>query len=124
MTDGTKTVIAYFKTREEAEAAEHKLQALRALDTSVNTFGRYPGDAEVGPIAAISGDISSLASLTLNANVDSRDAGILLAADPGASGLAAGAQTVTGHNFVLSAVVPEEAHHQALRAVEESGGYL
>lgn len=119
-----KSVIAYFKTREEAEEAAHKLQALRALDTSVDTFSRFPGAAVTGSVAPVSGDISSLASLTLNANADTRDAGMLLAADPGASGLAGGSPTVTGRNYVLAAVVPEEAHHQALRVVEQSGGYF
>ncbi|MEO3948098.1 hypothetical protein [Gorillibacterium sp. CAU 1737] len=118
-----KSVIAYFASREAAEEAVNKLRALRALDARVDSFGRFPGSSE-GSSTPISGDISSLSSLTLNATVETRDTGILLAADPSASGLSGDPSSVSGHRFVLSAVVPEETHHQALRAVEQSGGTL
>ena len=118
-----KTVIAYFKTREDADSVATKLKSMRVQDVSVSEFGRYTGEAMVGPGFPAGGGTNSLAALTLNTSVSSNDAGILLAAHPGASGQSSG-ETVSGHNYVLSAVVEEDIHHQALSVVEESGGYL
>ncbi|WP_058301936.1 hypothetical protein [Gorillibacterium timonense] len=120
-----KSILAYFRTREEAEEAAQKLRSLRALDARVDSFSRFPGGGSQGLVSPVTGNVSGLASMTLNADVDSRDTGVLLAADPSASGLSdGGSPTVTGHNYVLSAVVTEDAHHQALSVVEQAGGYF
>jgi hypothetical protein len=120
-----KSVIAYFKTRDDAEAAAAKLHAIRALDVSVDSFARYPGEAVVGPVSPVTGNITSLAALTMDASVDTRETGVLMSADTNASGMSDGGQGGTsGYNYVLSAVVRPETHHLALRVVEETGGRI
>lgn len=119
---GEKNILAYFKSPEEAEGVAKKLNVLRALDVSVDRFSRYPAEG-YGPMNAITGKITSLSAITQDAVITNNSAGILAAADPAASGLSHGGQGgPTGHDILLTAVVDESIHHQALRIVEEAGG--
>lgn len=121
---GEKNILAYFKSPEEAEGVAKKLNALRALDVSVDRFSRYPGEG-YDPMNAITGKITSLSAITQDAMITNNSAGILAAADPAASGLSHGGQGgPTGHDILLTAVVDESIHHQALRIVEEAGGLI
>jgi hypothetical protein len=120
-----KNILAYFKTPEEAEGAAQKLHALRAVDVSIDRFSRYPGDGIEHRENPATGDITSLASLTLDADVSGRSPGILLAAGTDASGMSDGGQGgPTGRDILLTAVVDESVHHQALSVVEQAGGQL
>ena len=124
MTMGEKNILAYFKSPEEAEGVAKKLNALRAIDVSIDRFSRYPGEG-YDPMNPVTGKVSSLASITQDAAITNRSAGILAAADPAASGLSHGGQGgPTGHDILLTAVVDESVHHQALRIVEEAGGLV
>lgn len=118
-----KNILAYFKTPEEAEAAASKLRALRVIDMRIDRIGEYPG-AELNHIEnPINGDFSGLGALTLNTDFSDRSAAILAAADVDASGMSDGHQGgPTGRDILLTAVVDEQVHHQALRVVEEAGG--
>ncbi|CAM4478972.1 MAG: hypothetical protein E7L01_28545 [Paenibacillus macerans] len=121
---GEKNILAYFKSPEQAEGAARKLSALRVVDMSIDRFSRYPGEG-YDPGNPVTGSISSLAAITQDAAITNRSAGILSAADPAASGLSHGGQGgPTGHDIVLTAVVDESVHHQALRIVEEAGGLI
>ncbi|MNW29477.1 hypothetical protein D3C74_63320 [compost metagenome] len=102
---GEKNILAYFKTPEEAEGVARKLNSLRAIDVSIERFSG-------------STDNSSLLDF-------SNSIGILAASDPTASGMSHGGQGgPTGHDILLTAVVDESIHHQALRIVEETGGKI
>lgn len=101
---GEKNILAYFKSPEEAGEAATKLRALRAADVSIDRIGRYEEgySEEFG---------SSL--------------GILRAADPSSSGMSHGGQGgPTGRDILLTAVVDEGIHHQALRLIEDLDGLL
>lgn len=118
-----KNILAYFKSPEEAETAARKLQALRAETVSIDRFSRYPGDGFEHRENPRTGDFGSLASLTLDADISDPNPGIILAAGPDASGLSHGGEgMVTGRDILLTAVVDESIHHQALKVVEECGG--
>ncbi|GIQ69707.1 hypothetical protein DUZ99_05510 [Xylanibacillus composti] len=120
-----KNILAYFKSPEEAEGVKAKLEVLRAIDISIDRFSRYPGDGVEHIENPITGDITSLADLTLGADVSSRSAGILTAVDPGASGLSDGGQDdPVGRDILLTAVMPEETHEQAIQVIEQAGGML
>ncbi len=120
-----KNILAYFKSPEEAEGAKRKLEALRAVDVSVDRFGRYPGEGIEQIMNPVTGNFSSLSELTLDAEITNKSAGILTAADPSASGMSDGGQGgPTGRDVLLTAVMPEEQFHQALQVVKESGGML
>ncbi|WP_410767962.1 hypothetical protein [Fontibacillus sp. BL9] len=119
---GEKNILAYFKSPEEAEGVARKLNALRALEVSVDRFSRYAGEG-YDPMNPVTGKISSLSAITQDAAITNTSAGILTAADPAASGMSHGGQGgPTGHDILLTAVVDESIHHQALRIVEEAGG--
>jgi hypothetical protein len=119
-----KNILAFFKTPEEAEGAKQKLHALRAIDVSIDRFSRYPGDG-TDPANPITGDIGSLASMTLNADVTGQSPGILMSASVDASGMSDGGQGgPTGRDILLTAVVDDSVHHQALRLIEEAGGKI
>ena len=120
-----KSILAYFKSPEEAEQAAKQLEAIGTIDMSIDRFSKYPG-AELNSISnTMTDDISSLASLTLNANVSTRDEGILLSAGPDASGLSDGGQDlITGRDILLTVVVDENVHEQALKICEQSGGLI
>ncbi|MEF3304539.1 hypothetical protein [Paenibacillus sp. GYB003] len=120
-----KNILAYFKSREEAEGAVAKLKSLRITDMRIDEIGRFPGEGSDRIENPINADFSGLGNLTLGGNVLDRDARILAAADVSASGMATGGDDDTmGRNYLLTAVMDEEVHHQALRAVEQSGGML
>lgn len=118
-----KNILAYFKTPEEAEGAAQKLRALRAIDVSIDRFSKNPGDGMEHRENPVTGDIPSLASLSLDSDISERSPGILLAAGTDASGMSDGGQGgPTGRDVLLTAVVEESVHRQALRVVEQAGG--
>jgi len=120
-----KNILAYFKSPEEAQSAANKLYALRAVDVSIDRFSKNPGDGIDHRMNPISGDFPSLTSLTSDADVSGRNPGILLAADIDASGMSDGGQGgPTGRDILLTAVVDEQVHHQAMRIIEQAGGQI
>jgi hypothetical protein len=120
-----KNILAYFKTPEEAAGAAQKLHALRAIDVSIDRFSKNPGDGLDHRENPSTGDFSSLASLTADADVTGQSPGILLSAGIDASGYSDGGQGgPTGRDILLTAVVDESVHHQALSVVEQAGGQL
>jgi hypothetical protein len=120
-----KSILAYFHSPEEAEGAASKLRALRAIDVSVDRFGKYPGDGVDETMNLITGNIPSLGWVTQDADFGSRSASILAAADVDASGMSDGGQDgPTGLDVVLSAVVDESIYEQARRVVQEAGGTM
>ena len=120
-----KNILAFFKSPEEAQNAAKQLEALGTIDMSIDRFSKYPG-AELNSISnPVTGEISSLASLSLNANIDSRDEGILLAAGPDASGISDGGQEmISGRDILLTVVVDENVHEQAMKICEQAGGMI
>lgn len=120
-----KNILAYFKSPEEAEGVKKKLQALRAIDVQIDRFGRYPGESVNEPVNPITGNIVSLAGLTMGAEISEKGVGILLSADPSASGMSDGGQGgPTGRDILLTAVVDEHAYDQALQVVQDAGGLV
>lgn len=120
-----KNILAYFKTPDEAEEVLHKLQALRVIDARIDRIARYPGDSPAVPRNPSQGQMTGLAGLTQGATESNDSVGILIAADPAASGMSdGGGGGVTGRDILLTAVVDESVHHKALRLVEEAGGMV
>ncbi|NGM81838.1 hypothetical protein G5B47_05380 [Paenibacillus sp. 7124] len=115
-----KSILAYFKSPEEAESVSRKLQSLRVIDLSIDRFSRY-GGGFTSQAAPANGLISSLGT----AATGYPDAGVMAAADPSASGMSdGGAGGPTGRDILLTVVVDEGSFHQALSIIEEAGGML
>jgi hypothetical protein len=123
-----KGILAYFHTPEQAEVIASKLKALRAIEVQIDRFSRYPGEGTDEVFNPITGNIISLATLTQAADISGRDPGILIAADPSASGYSDGAMGneggVTGLDILLTAVVDESIYEQALRVIRDGGGEI
>jgi hypothetical protein len=120
-----KNILAYFHAPEQAEAIATKLKALRAAAVQVDRFSPHAGDGVDHIMNPITGDITSLATLTQGADISSRDEGILFAADTTSSGLSDGGESgVTGRDILLTAVVDESIYEQALRVINEGGGMV
>jgi hypothetical protein len=120
-----KNILAYFKSPDEANEVLSKLQALRVIDARIDRIARYPGDSPEVPRNPSQGQMTGLPGLTQGSIETNMSAGILVAADPAASGMSdGGAGGVTGRDILLTAVVDESVHHKALRIVEEAGGMV
>jgi hypothetical protein len=122
-----RAILAYFHSPEQAEGVASKLRALRVDTIQIDRISPYPmsdGDMGVDHVMnPITSDFPGLGALTLNADFGSRDAAILAAASPAASGLSdGGSNSVDGRDILLTAVVDEAVYEQAMRVVEQSGG--
>lgn len=121
----TRTILASFYTESEANQARDKVQSLGAEAAEVDSLHPSGQPDRTLEAYAISGKIPSLANLTLHTSVSSRDAGVLLAADPSASGLATPDidDPVTGRNFLLTVICPEPLVDQAVDIIKQCNGY-
>lgn len=118
-----RSVFASFKSQPDAQAVQEKVKRLGISDTQVAHFSAYgtpDGDRSIIPI---SGDIPSLAALTLGAEVSSRDAGILMSADPAASGMSDGEGRITGRDWLLTVVCPEDQVETVVELIKDGNGY-
>lgn len=120
-----KNILAYFRSREEAERVSEKLKALRAIDISIDQFSKYPGDGVDQISNPITGGFPSLGSLTLGADYTNKSAAIATAVDVDASGMSDGGQGESkDHNILLTAIMDESAHKQALQLIRDNGGIV
>jgi hypothetical protein len=121
---GEKNILAYFKTYEEAEQTAKHLKSMGIHNIDIDRFSKYPGDGVEVINNPITSNISSLADLTSDTDVNGRDAGILAAADISASGMSDGGQEISGRDVLLTAIADEALLKQALNAIENAGGMV
>lgn len=118
-----RNILAGFYTEEDARKASDKLKQAGFSIVQVDHIGLYPGDGVEQITNPISGEIPSLGSLTLSGDFPSgRDASVLAASDPSASGMADGSHEGVGRNILLTAVVPEEKGDEAVEIIRACGG--
>jgi hypothetical protein len=120
-----KNILAYFHTREEAEKALKSMKSLQIIDSSIDHIDKYPGDGNEVRMNPVTGDFASLGNLTLNADFTNKSAAILSVAGVDASGMSDGGQDgPTGVDTLLTVVIAEADHEQALQIVEMLGGQI
>lgn len=120
-----RSILAYFRSRDDAEFVVSRLRGLEFIDYSIDTFSRYPGDGVNRVMNPINSDFPSLGYLTLNADLPNTGAGILAAADVSASGMSDGGDTViTGRNILLTVVLDETSYEKAISIIESGGGMI
>ncbi|GAB7388520.1 hypothetical protein BSNK01_23580 [Bacillaceae bacterium] len=121
---GQRNILAGFQTREQAEKAAFALHRMGITETQVDRIDPFPGDGSERIMNPITGNVNSLAGLTLDAGIDSRSAGILLSADPSASGMADGTDFSLdgGRNFLLTVVTDDEHAAKAEEIIRQLGG--
>lgn len=118
-----RAVLSSFRSREEAEGAAKKLRALGVTDMNIRSFSGAPSAEKDHMINPVTGDFESLASLSGDAILSSRDAGILQAASPINSGMADGDGMVTGFNWGLTVVAKEALVERVVRVIKDAGGF-
>lgn len=117
-----RSILAAFRTSEEAEQAGQQLRKLGftyQVDRT-STFGRTPHDRELNnPIAS---EARTLTGLTLYSGEDRTigDVGPLLAAHPAASGMSG--PPLESRNFLLTVVGPADKTAEALQIIRGAGG--
>lgn len=115
-------MLASFLSRADALDAAKRIQALGIKVTQVDQLHAYPGTDPVRDSFIFSGEIPSLASITLSTTPTSRDAGVLMATDPAASGMADGEGNITGRNWLLTVVCPENAVDKVVEIIRMCNG--
>ncbi|CAM3761274.1 hypothetical protein [Alicyclobacillus pomorum] len=118
-----RTILSSFFSESEANRAAQKIREMGVEVAQVDQLHAYGGRVPERRFYAITGDLPSLAALSLNTDVTSRDTGILLGADPSASGMSDGQDNVTGRNWLLTVVCPEHQVEDAVRIIKECNGY-
>jgi len=118
-----KSILAYFKSPEQAKNALARMQSLRVTDSAIDRIDGYPGEGIDHIHNPITSDFHSLGYLTLGGDFPDRNAGILSAASVSASGFSAGSpeNQVTGRDILLTVVIGEEDYEAAQQIVKEEG---
>jgi hypothetical protein len=117
-----RNILAGFHGLDDAEKAAEQLRKAGFQTVQVDPLQQYPGEGVVQVINPITGRIPSLGTLTLGADFPSgRDASVLAAADPSASGMA-DAPYADDATVLLTAVVPEERGDEAVQIIRAHGG--
>ncbi len=118
-----RTVLASFYSEVEAERAASEIKRLGVETAQVDQLHAYVGMIPEKRKYPISGSIQGLASLTLDTVPVSRDAGVMLAADPAASGMSDGQENISGRNFLLTVVCPNKQVEQIVQIIRNHRGY-
>jgi hypothetical protein len=118
-----RSILAYFKSPEQAKEALTKAKSLKLVDSAIDRFDGYPGDGMDHIMNPLTGDFPGLGNLTLGGDFTDRNAGILAATSVSASGLSAGGpgNGVTGYDILLTLVLEEEDYDKALKIVRDAG---
>lgn len=117
-----KNILAYFRSPEEAENAARKLQSIRVESVSIDRFSKYGGNS-YGYSNLIGDTMRGLGYASYSGFFGIASEGVLSSADPSSSGMShGGAGGPTGYDILLTVIVDESIHHQALRIIEEAGG--
>lgn len=116
-----QSILAYFKTPEEAEGVSRKLQALRAEEITISRFSRFGGGGKQAGVNPVTGNLASMDSMM----AVSDHTGILSAAHTSGSGMSHGGDGgPTGRDILLTVIVDSAVHGQALALIEEAGGMI
>lgn len=118
-----RNILAGFSSIDAAEQAAQALKQAGFQTIQVDGVGQYPGEGVEKVMNPISGEIPSLGNLTLDADFpNGRDASVLAAADPSASGMSDGGQDMISNSILLTCVVPENQGDQATQLIRSFGG--
>lgn len=120
-----RNILAGFQTEDDAQEAEKALRQAGFSIIQIDRIGQFPGDGNEQIMNPISGDFPSLGSLTLAGDFPSgRDASIMAAVDPDASGMADRSDDNLYRSVLLTAVVPEEQGDLAIEIIRSYGGMI
>jgi hypothetical protein len=120
-----RTVLASFISEHDASEAARQIRRMGVETTQIDQLRTGGAPSMDGRPIPIAGKIESLAALTLNTSA-SRDAAVLLSADPSASGMADRAESpsINGErNYLLTVICPEAQVDKVVQVIKENNGY-
>src|SRR5690606_7722624 len=85
-----RSILAHFNTPDQAERALERLRTLKLVDSRIERFDGMPGEGIEQVMNPITGNFTSLGSLTLAGQFESTGSGILAASNVSASGYSSG----------------------------------
>jgi hypothetical protein len=118
-----RSILAYFKSPEQAKEALTKVNLLRLVDSSIDRIDGYPGDGSDHIENPITSDFPGLGYLTLGGDFTDPNASIMAASSVSASGYSSGGleNRMTGYDILLTLVLEEEDYDEALKIVRDVG---
>ena len=120
-----RNILAGFHNEEEAAKAADALRKAGFTIVQIDRIGQFPGDGNEKIMNPITGEIPSLGSMTLAGDFpNGRDASVLAAASPDASGMADRGDDNLNRSVLLTAVVPEERGDEATEIIRSYGGMV
>lgn len=121
-----RNFFAGFASIDDAKQAEQALHDTGFETTQVDMISPYPGEGPQRRMNPITGNVPSLAALTLDADITNKSAAILTATDVSASGMSDGDGMMpeVNQSVLLTAVVPEDQAKMAEKIIQEHGGNM
>jgi len=119
-----KYILAYFNSAEQARVVAQQIQPLGVIDMQIDRINPYPGHGIDRLVNPLTGNVPSLANLTMDANPTSLDASVLMGADISASGMSGQIDDTASRDILLTVVIDEKNHLQALDIVRQNGGLV
>ncbi|HZG15697.1 MAG TPA: hypothetical protein VE710_11830 [Candidatus Bathyarchaeia archaeon] len=118
-----RNILAGFRSMDDANKAAQQLKQAGFQTVQVDNVGQYPGEGIPAYMNPITGRIPSLGDLTQGADFPTgRDASVMAAADPAASGMADKGDDPVRPTILLTAVVPENRGDEAANIIRSCGG--
>lgn len=113
-----KNIQAFFESQEQAEEALSRVKGLGIVDASINA-----GDGSNQSMNSLISGIDGLGNLTVGGDAEDSSAGTLSADYESASGMSSGGveNQTTGRDIVLTVIVEEKDHVQALQILRHAG---
>lgn len=119
------SILAYFKSPEEAQKVAKQIKDLGVSELQIDRINSYSGGSADLLSNPLTGDVSSLASITLGSGQLGKDSGVLLSSDVSASGMSDGGQNpISGTDILLAAVVDEQIQDQVKEIIKNAGGIV
>lgn len=121
-----RTVMAFFKSPDQAEQALQQMSEVNVIDSSIDRFDGYPGNGIDHIENPITGDFPGLGYLTLSGDFDDRNAAILAATSVSASGMSSGGadNEVTGRDILLTVVIEDTDYDRVMDIVQKMGAIV
>lgn len=121
---GEKNILAFFKGSEKYRQAAGKLEKLGNVKLKIDQFQKLPGEGAENSLNPLSGQAEDNSQLTLGFFNTGPDIRALMSADLGGADLSQGQKQFAGHDVLLTVVVDESKHHQALEILKEAGAII
>lgn len=115
-----RSILAYFADQEAAEKGADTLRKAGFAEVQVDRVSQYPEMEDNRLFNPLTSNFASLSNLTLGA-LASGDEGILLAADPSASGMA-GSEPPPDRAWLVAAVTDDPGQVEEARRVLHAMG--